>query len=102
MAEQRMTYRDADGVRKTLIWDDEDRDNVTVQTEQDVEPILDGIARDREAHHAGLGGNKLAARLPLTVYEDLYQRGILDDEQRFKDWLNSPEAAPWRIWKGTL
>jgi hypothetical protein len=66
----------------------------------DVEPILDGIARDRETMPHGV--NKLAARLPLFVYEDLLHRGIIGDEDSFKRWLNGPEAAPWRIWKGSL
>jgi hypothetical protein len=48
------------------------------------------------------GVNKLAARLPLFVYEDLLHRGIIGDEDAFKRWLNGPEAAPWRIWKGIL
>ena len=46
------------------------------------------------------GVNKLAARIPLTVYEDLKHRGIADDEAKFKAWLNSSEATPWRIWLG--
>jgi hypothetical protein len=100
MTEHRHTYRDADGIRKTLIWDDSHRDRVTVQTEQDVEPILDGIARDRELMPHGV--NKLAARLPVFIYENLVERGIAQDEDRFKAWLNGPEAAPWRIWPGAL
>ena len=48
------------------------------------------------------GTNKLAARLPLVIYEDLEQRGIIDDEDAFERWLNGPEATPFRIWQGQL
>lgn len=99
--EQRQVYRDAYGVRRTLIWDDERPDRVTVHTEQDVEEILAGIARKRELHRAR-GDNVYAATLPLIVVEDLTRRGIYDDRDAFDAWLNSPEAEPFRIWRGRV
>lgn len=101
MVEQRQTYRDRDGVKRTLIWDDDAPDRVVVHTQEDLEPALDSIARDR-AIMRNDGENKLAARLPVTVAEDLILRGIFYDEAKFKAWLNSPEAAPFRIWQGRL
>jgi hypothetical protein len=92
-------YEDANGVRRTLIADDERPDRFTVKTEQDVEPVLESVARDRElmAHN---GVNKLAARVPVSIYE----RSIHEEwsEADWKRWLNSAEAAPFRIWKGKL
>ena len=68
MSERQRIYRDAFGVRRRLIWDDENPDQVTVHTAQDVEPVLDGVARDREImSHNGV--NKLLARIPIEVYE---------------------------------
>jgi hypothetical protein len=99
MTERRHVYQDRDGVRRTLIWDDSHRSEVTVRTEQDVEQILDGIARDRELmRHDGV--NKLVARIPVAVYE----RACLDqwDEGDWKRWLNSAEAAPFRVWQGQV
>ena len=101
MAEQRQTYRNRDGVKRTLIWDDDTPDRVVVHTQEDVEPALDSIARDRELMRHD-GHNKLAARLPVTIAEDLIRRGIFYDEAKFKAWLNSAEAAPFRIWQGRL
>lgn len=94
-----MVYRNRDGVRRTLIWDDERPGQVTVQTEQDVEEIIDGIARDRELHRNG-GDIKLAARIPVAVYE----RACLEqwDEGDWKRWLNSSAGAPFRIWQGRI
>ena len=101
MVERTHIYRDAYGVRRTSIWEDDNPSRVTVKTEQDLTPILDGIARDRDLMRFR-GPNKMAARIPLTVYEDLKHRGIADDEAKFKAWLNSSEATPWRIWSGRL
>jgi hypothetical protein len=101
MAERCRIYRDADGVRKTMIWDDEDPSKVTIKTEQVLDEILDGIARDRE--FAGKAKDQQPShRLPRIVYEDLVFRGIAGDDDAFRKWLNSPEAAPWRIWPGTV
>ena len=97
MSERQRVYRDADGVRRTLIWDDEDPDAVTVRTEQDVEPILDSVERDRAImRHDGV--NKLLARIPVAIYE----RAVREqwDEGDWGKWLNSSEAAPFRIWRG--
>jgi hypothetical protein len=99
MTERRTVYANANGVRRTLIFDDDRPDRIVVQTEQDIEPILDGIARDREimAHN---GPNKLAARIPVSIYE----RAVLEqwDEGDWKRWLNSSEGRPFRVWQGRL
>ena len=92
-------YEDANGVRRTLIADDERPDQFTVKTEQDIEPLLDSVARDRElmAHN---GVNKLAARIPVSIFE----RSVHEEwsEATWKRWLNSSDAAPFRIWKWRL
>jgi hypothetical protein len=99
MSERQRIYRDADGVRRTMIWDDEDPDQVTVHTQQDVEPILDSIERDRAVMtHDGF--NKLLARIPITIYERSVHEGW--DEEKWARWLNSSEAAPFRIWRGRV
>jgi hypothetical protein len=100
MGEARRKYSVRDGIHRTLITDDSTPDRFHVQTTMDLEPILDGIARDRETMRHGV--NKLAARLPLFIYEDLLHRGIVADEDAFKKWLNSPAASPWRVWRGRL
>jgi hypothetical protein len=98
VSERKRIYRDADGVRRTMVWDDEDPNQVAVVTEQDVEPILDGIHRDREIMTHGV--NKLAARIPVSIYERaIHQQWDEDDWTR---WLNSDEGAPWRVWRGRV
>lgn len=98
MSERQRIYRDADGVRRTMIWDDDDPDQIVVNTEQDVEPILDSVHRDRELMPHGT--NKLVARIPMFIYERAIHQQW--DEDDWKRWLNSDEAAPWRIWRGVI
>jgi hypothetical protein len=98
MTERTRVYHNADGVRRTLIVDDE-RPGFVVNTEQDIEPVLDSVERDRAImRHDGV--NKLLARIPVSIFE----RSVHEqwDEGDWKRWLNSSEAAPFRIWKGKV
>jgi hypothetical protein len=99
VTEARRTYENANGVRRTLIVDDERPDAIIVQTEQDIEEILAGIERDRELHPSS-ATNKMLARVPIAVYE----RACLEQwgEDDWARWLNSSEAAPFRIWRGRV
>lgn len=92
------TYQNRDGVRRTVIIDPDRPYSPIVHTEQDIEPILEGIARDRDNMRHGV--NKVVARIPITIYE----RSIHEDwdEGDWKRWLNSTEAAPFRIWGGRV
>ena len=101
MGEARRRYSARAGVERTMIFDDSAPELFRVKHSQDVEPILDSIARDREIM-PNTGENKLAARIPAIIYEELQRQGITEDESLFKAWLNSSDAAPWRIWKGRL
>lgn len=99
MTERRTPYADADGVRRTLITDDERPNDFVVHTQQYLDEILDSVARDREImSHNGM--NKLLARLPVSVYE----RAVHEhwDEGDWRRYLNSAEAAPFRIWQGNV
>ena len=100
MGEQKRRYDARNGVERTMILDDAST-TFTVHHQQDVEPILESIARDREIM-PNTGENKLAARIPTVIYEELQRQGITEDESLFKAWLNGPEAEPWRIWRGRL
>lgn len=98
MGEARRRYRARDGVERSTITDGE---TLTIATSMDVEPILDGIARDRDImSHSG--DSKLEGRLPMIIVEQLIARGIYDDPDAFNRWWQSTEADPWRIWRGNV
>jgi hypothetical protein len=98
VTERARVYHNADGVRRTLIVDDE-RPGFVVKTSQDVEPVLASVERDR-ALMAHDGVNKLLARIPVSIFE----RSVHEqwDEGDWKKWLNSSEAAPFRVWRGRV
>jgi hypothetical protein len=98
VGEARRRYFARDGVARTLIADE---GGFVIRTDQDVEPVLDSIARDREIM-PNSGDNKVLGRLPAIVVEDLIKRGIYDDPDAFDRWWNTTEANPWRIWGGSI
>ena len=100
MGEHKRLYMVRDGIVRETIYDDDAPDRIVVHTMQDIEEILEGIARDRETMRHG--HNKKLATLPAFVVEDLIHRGIYHDRDAFDAWLNSSEADPWRVWKGTI
>jgi hypothetical protein len=99
MAERSTVYRDADGVRRTLITDDERPQDFVVHTEQVLDEVLASVERDRETmRHDGV--NKLLARIPVAIFErSVHQQW---DEGDWARWLNSSEAAPFRVWRGRV
>lgn len=100
MGEAVRRYAARNGFTRDLITDSAHPYRVSTNVQQDVEPILEGIHRDRENMRHGM--NKVAARVPMVIVENLITRGIWDDEDAMKKWLNSSEATPWRIWKGRV
>jgi hypothetical protein len=97
MGEARRRYLSRDGIERSTVFDD---DKLHLTISQDVEPILDSIARDREIMTHG--HNKVLGRLPAIVVEALIRRGIYYDPDAFDRWWNSTEANPWRIWGGRV
>jgi hypothetical protein len=97
--ESKFTYRNSDGVRRTSIADDATPGVVRVFTEVEMDGVLEGIKRDREALRPG-STNKLLARAPLTVVE----RSIHEqwDDGDWKKWLNDPDNACFRVWPGRV
>lgn len=96
---RRLEYRD--GVAHEAIHD-LDVQRMVVKSSQDVEPVLDSIARDRELMRNDNDEGKLVGRLPAVVVVDLINRGIFHDPDAFDRWWNSFEADPWKIWDGRV
>lgn len=98
MTERKTLYQDRDGVRRTFVFDEEKPHAFGVHVEQSLDEILRGIDRDRELMTHGV--NKLVARIPITVYERAVHENW--DESDWRRWLNSSDAAPFRIWQGAI
>lgn len=99
MVERRTVYQDANGVRRTIITDSDDPNKFVVQTDQVLDEILDGIARDRERVDRRRAMQPVA-RIPVEIYEMMINEGWGPDDEA--KWLNSSDAAAFRIWQGRV
>lgn len=100
MAERSVVYRDSDGVRRTMYWDDASPGEITVKTEIDLTQAIENnhILRDL---HPRRSMNKLVARgVPLTVWEQSHREQW--DDNDWKRWLNDPDNAAFRVWPGRV
>jgi hypothetical protein len=99
VVERRIVYREANGVRRTMILDDDNPSRVVVQTDQDLTEILTSIAHKRETLRPG-ADIKPVATIPIEIFERMMREGWGPDDEA--KWLNSSEAAPFRIWRGNV
>lgn len=59
-------------------------------------PDLNKAEMDESSRTRRSGDMVRAARLPMVVYHDLMQRGIIRDKAAMRKWLKSEEARPFR------
>lgn len=100
MAEHKVVYFDAWGVRRTSIWEDDDPFTIHVKTEVDLTQAVENNKVLRELHPRR-STNKLVARgVPLTVAEQAIREQW--DDNDWKRWLNDPDNAAFRVWQGRV
>lgn len=88
----------------TKWWHDNGDGTVTLETTQDESPIIQSAKAEynQSSKHDKWGDMARVASIPLTVYYDLLQRGILNDQNAMKKWLNSDEGRPYRVRVGKV
>jgi hypothetical protein len=94
MVQQRYCYQNRNGVRRTIIYDDERPDRFVVQTDQDVEPILALVAAEREIMR-NTGDMKFLGHVPVAVAELAVHEQW--DESDWAKWWNG-EGRAFRVW----
>ena len=83
---------------------------IVIETKQDVTEIIEANKAQLEFDKARTGNlNELhhVARIPFTVIDVLNQKGIMKgftvvDDVGFAKWLNDPENAVWKTYRGTV
>ena len=89
------------GIKTYLEYDGTD-DNAVIRKEQDVTGIVESNRAAFDASPKRWGDMTHVGRIPLTVYYELERKGILNDQDALRKWLNDPENAMWRVRPGTI
>jgi hypothetical protein len=88
----------------------DDDGNLIIETKQDVTEIIEAnkaqldFDKERRGH---LNELHHVARIPFTVIDVLNQQGIMKgfnvvDDVGFARWLNDPDNAVWKTYRGTV
>lgn len=83
---------------------------IIIETKQDISDILERNKALQEIDKARTGATEdlhLIGSIPFTAIDDLNKMGIMRgffivDEVAFKKWLNHPDQAPLKIYRGTV
>jgi hypothetical protein len=83
---------------------------IIIETKQDITDILERNKALQEADKARTGATDdihLIGSIPFTAIDHLNKLGIMRgffivDETAFKKWLNHPDQAPLKIYRGTV
>lgn len=90
------------GKRRVLHYDAVE-DKFTVET---VQPVDDLIASNKALFNEAperMGGEMIrVASIPLNIYFQLKQEGVIDDPARLKKWLNDPDNRAFRTRPGRV
>lgn len=89
-------------VKGTVHTDTNAPDQFTLQTTEEMDRLLRYCADRRDAlQGARTEGIRHVAEVPITVYEKAVQEGW-DNPDGWRRWLNDPDNAAFRTWKGRV
>lgn len=88
----------------------DDDGGIIIETKQDISNILERNKVLQEADKARTGATEdlhLIGSIPFTAIDDLNKMGIMRgfaivDEPAFKKWLNHPDQAVLKIYRGKV
>jgi hypothetical protein len=97
--EKKVVYQRTGLRTRTVVYDPEQPNQFGINTELVCDPIVE-TNRALSEEHPRRSTNKLLARAPMTVYEQSIREGW--DESDWTKWLNDPDNAAFRVWKGRV
>lgn len=71
-----------------------------IETRQDVTGLLDAISEMRERPQ--MKDFRHVAEVPKTVIDQALIEGWYHDPVKWKQWLNDPDNAAFRVWGGRV
>jgi hypothetical protein len=104
MSEKRLFSTDADQGITRIFHYDEDTDQATIQTQQDVTAIIEENKQEyaQVDERARWGEWTRVASIPMSIYFQLKAEGKLDDEAYMKKWINDPNNKYFRTRSGQV
>ncbi len=106
-----MTYRTIysktpEVLRQISSEEHEDHKEVTVLTQQEIEPVQQ-LADELRDYHQVIGHRRSrnmvpVAEIPMIIWEQAFREGWLHDKKKWKKWVNDPQNRCFRITDGRV
>lgn len=89
------------GIKRTFHWDDT-TDEFLIQTEQETTDIVEANKAAYNDAPDRWGEWTRVASIPVSLYFDLKKKGIADNEEAMKRWLNDGDNRFFRTRPGNV
>lgn len=92
------------GLRRLFHWQ-ESTEEMTLRTEQNVQPIIDhnqALYADTDARARWRPDMNHVGKIPIGIWQDLLRRGIAQDDAALLRWLDDRDNRVWRVRPGRL
>ncbi len=102
---KRVFHRDPVAGTTEYLYYDDDTDQIRMETEQDIEPLAElaqYVRHGFDERARWKGDMHHVASVPMTVYEELRKKGILQDKVALRKWLNDPDNRVFRTRPGRV
>ena len=99
-----LSYNPVTKMRQEFHVEAHDPDTATIHTTQDVTEALEHTKSQMAMVDARTpwGEADKVAEIPLVVYQDLMKRGIVEDDKKFRRWLNDRDNIHFRTRPGKI
>lgn len=89
------------GISHVFYYDNE-TDEATIVAEQEVKSIIEENKQLFNDAPTRFGDTARVAQIPMVVYMDLKKKGIVNDSNEMRKWLNDPENRFFRTRPGRV
>lgn len=97
-------YSRTNSVVRRFITDDMEPDKLYQVVSENNAPTLEYVRKMRDYHDAVGHAREMrhTAEVPVIVVEQMLRDGSFHDKRAWKKWLNDPDNAAFRVWKGRV
>src|SRR5881394_2001628 len=80
-----------------------DDEHVHITSTQNCTEIIEAnrAAYNAAGNHPRWGDGRVVGRIPMVLYYELKEKGILTDSKRLRQWMNDPDNLVFRTMPGT-
>jgi len=100
MPDEKIIFDQYNGITEYAHFDPMKPGSIAFSTEQDCDPIVEQVKRDRDAP-VGKEWRHVAS-VPMIFYDQAVREGWVHDRDKWHKFLNNPDFKAFRVWGGRM